>query len=158
MTHQCYFSFKSKLAYTECCAIVKDVGGLSYLNFKIAQNLLFSMDAFQFGNFADCFFLCRQQLCVSCDGALLLFITDVLTDELRKERVDDEPHPFKGEIEQMIEQCYYCLYGHPSKKTKAKHLQDHAVSQVSASCFYFESGMTPGKVPVFSFGGFFCCK
>ncbi len=74
----------------------------------------------------------RSGWCLSCDGDLLLFVADVLTEELHRIDVnEEETHPCRAEVEQMIEQCYYCLYGHPSKRTKAKHLQDHGVTQVS---------------------------
>jgi len=33
-------------------------------------------------------------------------------------------------LEMTIEQCFYCLYGHPAKRTKAKHLQDHTAKKV----------------------------
>ena len=79
-----------------------------------------------------CFWVLRRNgWCVSCDGELLLFTADVMTQELRRSSEEDEAHPYKGELEQIIEQCYYCLYGHPSKRTKAKHLQDHGVAQVN---------------------------
>ena len=75
---------------------------------------------------------------MSCDGELLLFTVDVMTQELGRYAYneEDEAHPFKSELEQTIEQCYYCLYLHPNKKTKAKHLQDHGVTQVGFSKDY----------------------
>lgn len=30
----------------------------------------------------------------------------------------------------QLEQCYYCLFGHPQKKAKARGLSDHKSSQV----------------------------
>ena len=38
----------------------------------------------------------------------------------------------KDDLDMAFEQCVYCLYGHPNKKGKAKHLQDHNVSTVSS--------------------------
>ncbi|KAK2144096.1 hypothetical protein LSH36_785g00023 [Paralvinella palmiformis] len=32
---------------------------------------------------------------------------------------------YEDELRVSIEQCIYCLYNHPSKRTKAKHLEDH---------------------------------
>ena len=81
----------------------------------------------------------RNGWCVSCDGELLLFTADVMTQELRHSSEEDEAHPYRGELEQIIEQCYYCLYGHPSKRTKAKHLQDHGVAQVNFGLFVISS-------------------
>ncbi len=79
----------------------------------------------------------RSGWCLSGSGRLLLFTAEALTAELRGDRAvrDAEgtghPRHRRAELEQSIEQCYYCLYGHPSKRTRAKHLQDHSVTQVS---------------------------
>ena len=35
------------------------------------------------------------------------------------------------DYQQAFEQCVYCLYGHPNRKGKAKHLQDHNVAGVA---------------------------
>lgn len=49
--------------------------------------------------------------------------------ELQKSTANS-PHPYKEDLEISVEQCFFCLYGHPNKKTKAKHLQEHGALQV----------------------------
>ena len=50
-------------------------------------------------------------------------------DELAKLNGDDASTVGSG-LEMTIEQCFYCLYGHPNKRTKTKHLQDHTAKKV----------------------------
>ena len=60
------------------------------------------------------------------EGRLLQFVVE----ELMRELTGPEPHPLKEELEEMLDQCFYCMYGHPNRKTKARHLQDHGVPRV----------------------------
>ncbi|XP_076347198.1 calcineurin-binding protein cabin-1-like isoform X4 [Tachypleus tridentatus] len=69
----------------------------------------------------------NRSLCCASDGALLLLCVDVALEELKK---SPSPHPHKEELEMAVEQCFYCLYAHPSKRTKAKHLQEHNAPQI----------------------------
>ena len=55
----------------------------------------------------------------------------VLQKELAAPTAEDT-HPHKEELETALEQCFYCLYSHPSKKSKARYLEEHAAQQVSA--------------------------
>lgn len=41
----------------------------------------------------------------------------------------DSP-PYKEELEMALEQCFFCLYAYPSKKSKARYLEDHSSPQV----------------------------
>ncbi|XP_077863764.1 calcineurin-binding protein cabin-1-like [Saccoglossus kowalevskii] len=63
--------------------------------------------------------------CCNSDGYLLTFYVDVLQEEL-KNRED----ALRQDMCLALEQCLYCLYGHPNKKAKARHLQDHGVEEV----------------------------
>lgn len=54
----------------------------------------------------------------------------VLEKELAASTSEDT-HPYKEELETALEQCFYCLYGFPSKKSKARYLEEHSVQQVS---------------------------
>ncbi|KAJ8299281.1 hypothetical protein KUTeg_023341, partial [Tegillarca granosa] len=65
-------------------------------------------------------YLGRLCWCTKSDGALLLFFVDVLLEEM-----SSSSSTFKEELEQAFEQCIFCLYGHPNKKGKARHLLDH---------------------------------
>ncbi|XP_065051362.1 calcineurin-binding protein cabin-1-like [Rhopilema esculentum] len=68
----------------------------------------------------------RRGLCCADDGLLLLaFSKDLksLSDFLM-------PQSKKEDVLRELEQCFYCLYGHPSKKTKSRKLHDHVTSQI----------------------------
>lgn len=54
----------------------------------------------------------------------------VLQKELAAPTAEDT-HPHKEELETALEQCFYCLYSYPSKKSKARYLEEHAAQQVS---------------------------
>ena len=64
------------------------------------------------------------------DGRLLQFSVEALYNELLKLASAEDPHQCRDEIDAAIEQCFYCLYGHPNKRAKAKHLEDHGVNPV----------------------------
>ena len=72
-------------------------------------------------------FLFRHSWCMTCEGDLLLFMVQALTEELNKYGTDD-PHPFEEDLDNAVQQCFYCLFSHRSKK--AKYLDDHNVAQV----------------------------
>ncbi|XP_061586396.1 calcineurin-binding protein cabin-1 isoform X2 [Cololabis saira] len=73
-------------------------------------------------------YLGRRSLCCSSDGALLKFFVRVLEKEFASSR--NESHPYKEELEMALEQCFFCLYAYPSKKSKARYLEDHSSPQV----------------------------
>ncbi|GAB6026876.1 Calcineurin-binding protein cabin-1, variant 2 [Chamberlinius hualienensis] len=75
-------------------------------------------------------YLGRRGWCCASDGSLLLFYSNVLSQELKKYSVNN-PHPYKEDLEMSIEQCFFCLYGHPNKKTKAKYLQEHGAPKIT---------------------------
>ncbi|KAM4576045.1 calcineurin-binding protein cabin-1 isoform 2-T2 [Odontesthes bonariensis] len=74
-------------------------------------------------------YLGRRSLCCSSDGALLKFFVRVLEKEFATSTSVDS-HPYKEELEMALEQCFFCLYGYPSKKSKARYLEDHSSPQV----------------------------
>ncbi|KAG8597179.1 hypothetical protein GDO81_002185 [Engystomops pustulosus] len=74
-------------------------------------------------------YLGRRSWCCNSDGALLKFYVRVLLKELALSTKEDY-HPFKEELETALEQCFYCLYGYPSKKSKARYLEEHSVQPV----------------------------
>ena len=45
-------------------------------------------------------------------------------------RAADDAHPYKEELEMALEQCFYCLYTYPSKKSKPRYLEEHSPPQV----------------------------
>lgn len=72
----------------------------------------------------------RFAWCSGSDGALLLLSIDVMSSELQKS-TPTNPNPFREDLESGLEQCFYCLYGHPNKRTKAKHLQEHNAQMIT---------------------------
>uniref|UniRef100_A0A8C4NFU0 Calcineurin binding protein 1 n=1 Tax=Eptatretus burgeri TaxID=7764 RepID=A0A8C4NFU0_EPTBU len=98
----------------------------------------------------------RRACCTDSNGALLKFYVRVLQEELangsRNEGmtpgprtlenredgvamahdgvVQEDTHPFREDLENALEQCFFCLYAYPSKKAKARYLEDHGVRQV----------------------------
>ncbi|KAG8146479.1 hypothetical protein E2320_012814 [Naja naja] len=83
-------------------------------------------------------YLGRRSWCCNSDGALLKFyvifacLVRVLQKELLASTTEDT-HPYKEELETALEQCFYCLYGFPSKKSKARYLEEHSTQQVRLS-------------------------
>ena len=72
-----------------------------------------------------CFLFCRNAWCTRESGVFLLFFMDILTRELGTAH-----NSIKDELETAFEQCVFCLYGHPNKKAKARHLFDHNAPSV----------------------------
>ena len=64
-------------------------------------------------------FYFRHAWCTKSDGEFLLFYINVLTSESSASDI------FNEELGQAVEQCFYCLYGHPTKKGRYRHLVDH---------------------------------
>ncbi|KAF5297375.1 hypothetical protein FQR65_LT01305 [Abscondita terminalis] len=70
-------------------------------------------------------FLGRKGWCLTAQGELLHFLVDTVLDRL------DTPifEPLRDKIDIHIEQAFFCLYQHPSKKNKvSRHLADHNVN------------------------------
>ncbi|XP_069562778.1 calcineurin-binding protein cabin-1 isoform X2 [Brachyistius frenatus] len=96
-------------------------------------------------------YLGRRSLCCSSDGALLKFFVQVLEKEFAASANNDS-HPYKEELEMALEQCFFCLYAYPSKKSKARYLEDHTSPQVellwSDALFMFQY-FKPKSLPEF---------
>lgn len=74
-------------------------------------------------------FIAHEQLggrswCCKSDGKLLYFILDTVVPRLQSPSLAKSLE----QIIQYMEQCVFCLYGHPGKKTKLKYLVDHGVT------------------------------
>uniref|UniRef100_A0A3P8SDU4 Calcineurin-binding protein cabin-1 n=1 Tax=Amphiprion percula TaxID=161767 RepID=A0A3P8SDU4_AMPPE len=96
-------------------------------------------------------YLGRRSLCCNSDGALLKFYVRVLEKEFIAS-TKNESHPYKEELEMALEQCFFCLYAYPSKKSKARYLEDHSSPQVellwSDALFMFQY-FKPKSLPEF---------
>ncbi|GIY38511.1 calcineurin-binding protein cabin-1 [Caerostris extrusa] len=71
----------------------------------------------------------KRSWCTAADGLLLFHIIDVCMAELQDST--GKSYLYKEELETGLEQCIYCLYGHPHKRTRAKHLQEHNARQIT---------------------------
>ncbi|KAF7668316.1 hypothetical protein LDENG_00018520 [Lucifuga dentata] len=96
-------------------------------------------------------YLGRRSCCCHSDGALLKFFVHVLEKELAASSQNDS-HPYKEELEVALEQCLFCLYAYPSKKSKARYLEDHSSPQIellwSDALFMFQY-FKPKSLPEF---------
>uniref|UniRef100_A0A672HVF3 Calcineurin-binding protein cabin-1 n=1 Tax=Salarias fasciatus TaxID=181472 RepID=A0A672HVF3_SALFA len=96
-------------------------------------------------------YLGRRSLCCYSDGVLLKFFVLVLEKEFAAS-ANNESHPYKEELEMALEQCFFCLYAYPSKKSKARYLDDHSSPQVelqwSDALFMFKY-FKPKSLPEF---------
>ncbi|XP_062592133.1 calcineurin-binding protein cabin-1-like [Saccostrea cucullata] len=70
-------------------------------------------------------YLGSHSWCTKSDGQFLIFFMGVLEKKLK------DNSKYTEDLRQMYEQCVYCLYGHPNKKGKAKHLADHNAPPLS---------------------------
>uniref|UniRef100_A0A672RKI3 Calcineurin-binding protein cabin-1 n=1 Tax=Sinocyclocheilus grahami TaxID=75366 RepID=A0A672RKI3_SINGR len=93
-------------------------------------------------------YLGRQSWCCNSDGALLKFFVRVLRERLS----GHENLPYKEDLETALEQCFFCLYAYPSKKNKARYLEEHSAPQVELhwddAVFMFEY-FKPKTLPEF---------
>ncbi|KAF5907335.1 calcineurin-binding protein cabin-1 isoform X1, partial [Clarias magur] len=90
----------------------------------------------------------RRSWCCNSDGALLKFFVRVLQQKLP----EADSLPYKEDLEMALEQCFYCLYSYPSRKSKARYLEEHTAPQVdlqwSDALFLFEY-FKPKTLPEF---------
>ncbi|XP_006901491.1 PREDICTED: calcineurin-binding protein cabin-1 [Elephantulus edwardii] len=97
-------------------------------------------------------YLGRRSWCCNSDGTLLRFYVRVLRKELAAAPTSEDTHPYKEELETALEQCFYCLYSFPSKKSKARYLEEHSAPQVDLiwedALFMFEY-FKPKTLPEF---------
>lgn len=66
----------------------------------------------------------RHAWCTKSEGEFLLFYIGILTSEKSSSEI------FNEELGQAVEQCFFCLYGHPTKKGRYRHLMDHNAPQI----------------------------
>uniref|UniRef100_A0A3B5MH07 Calcineurin-binding protein cabin-1 n=1 Tax=Xiphophorus couchianus TaxID=32473 RepID=A0A3B5MH07_9TELE len=86
-----------------------------------------------------------------CYFATYLLQIRVLEKEFAASSNNDS-FPYKEELEMALEQCFFCLYAYPSKKSKARYLEDHSSPQVelqwSDALFMFQY-FKPKSLPEF---------
>ena len=68
----------------------------------------------------------QKSACTLEQGRLLNYTVDKLVNLMKEPKNLGCTEQMKA----MLEQSVYCLYAHPSKKSRNRHLQDHNVSQI----------------------------
>ncbi|GFS04509.1 calcineurin-binding protein cabin-1-like [Elysia marginata] len=76
-------------------------------------------------------YLGRHSWCTKEDGLLLTFIMSILGKELSAKDADEDDDD--EDASSAFEQCVYCLYNHPNKRGRARHLSDHNAPPVEMS-------------------------
>ncbi|GIY46166.1 hypothetical protein CDAR_570561 [Caerostris darwini] len=99
----------------------KKASKVDLLNTSMPSSLMLLFNAHEY--------LGRRSWCTAADGLLLFHIIDVCMAELQDST--GKSYLYKEELEAGLEQCIYCLYGHPHKRTRAKHLQEHNARQIT---------------------------
>ena len=68
----------------------------------------------------------QKSACTLEQGRLLNYTVDKLVSLL----ANPKDLGCTEQLRSMLEQAVFCLYAHPSKKSRNRHLQDHYVSQI----------------------------
>ena len=71
-------------------------------------------------------YLGQKSCCTVEKGMLLNYLVDVFMP-----LVDRPCLTYFDQLKTNIDQAIYCLFAHPSKKCRVRHLADHCVSQVA---------------------------
>jgi tetratricopeptide (TPR) repeat protein len=74
-------------------------------------------------------YLGQKSCCTLEQGGLLNYILDIFVPILKGPLLPSYADQLKTNLDQAI----FCLFAHPSKKTRAKNLADHNVSQIALS-------------------------
>ena len=79
-------------------------------------------------------------------GKLLNYLVDIFVPILTTLPLPD----YSEQVKTALEQAVFCLYAHPSKKSKARHLTDHNVSQLGLTwprALVLYRYVVPAKLP-----------
>ena len=91
-------------------------------------------------------YLGQKAACTMEHGKLLNYLVDVFVPIMTTYPLPD----YSEQIKTALEQAVFCLYAHPSKKSKARHLTDHNVSQLGLTwprALVIFSYVRPVKLP-----------
>ena len=91
----------------------------------------------------------QMSLCTEGGGELLLTMVAALAPLVRKASLGAY---VVESVKKNLDQALYCLYCHPSKKSKARYLVDHGVSSLALTwnrCSLLFDVVRPQKVPEF---------
>lgn len=70
----------------------------------------------------------RKSWCGKNNGSLLTFTATKFYDVWQSSAAMSAT--VRNKLSAELSQCFLCLYGHPNKKRRAKHLEDHGAEQV----------------------------
>ena len=91
-------------------------------------------------------YLGQKSCCTSDKGMLLNYIVDIFVPIMTQQHLPK----YSDQVKTNLDQALYCLFAHPSKKSRVRHLADHGVSQVAltwsrATVIY--TYLRPDKIP-----------
>ena len=92
-------------------------------------------------------YLGQLSMCTKEEGRLLLLQGDAIVSTLFK---GVKERAMADQLRKNLDQAMYCLYAHPSKKSKLKHLVDHSVSNIALRwerCMSPYQYLRPEKLP-----------
>lgn len=92
-------------------------------------------------------YLGQLSMCTKDDGRLLIIQGDAIVSILFK---GVKEKAMADQLRKNLDQVMYCLYAHPSKKSKLKHLVDHAVPNIALRwdrCMSPYQYLRPEKLP-----------
>ena len=92
-------------------------------------------------------YLGQLSRCTKDDGRLLILQGDAIVTTLFK---GVKERAMADQLRKNLDQAMYCLYAHPSKKSKLKHLVDHAVPNIALRwdrCMSPYQYLRPEKLP-----------
>ena len=92
-------------------------------------------------------YLGQLSMCTKDEGRLLLVQADAIVSTLFK---GVKERALADQLRKNLDQAMYCLYAHPSKKSKLKHLVDHSVSNIALRwerCMSPYQYLRPEKLP-----------
>merc|ERR1712020_79881 len=89
----------------------------------------------------------QLSMCTKDDGRLLIAQADAIVAALFK---GVKERAMADQLRKNLDQAMFCLYAHPSKKSKLKHLVDHSVPNVALRwdrCMSPYQYLRPEKLP-----------
>ncbi len=92
-------------------------------------------------------YLGQRSLCNEEGGRLLLLLVETLTPLARLSGLS-----VAEDLKRSLDQALFCLYSHPSKKSRAKHLVDHGASALALTwdkCGVLMGAVRPKQLPEF---------
>jgi len=92
----------------------------------------------------------QLSLCTEDGGRLLMILVEEMSQWVRRASGDGNDSGVADGPKKAVEQALYCLFCHPSKKSRAKHLVDHGSATLALTwerCPALAEVVKPSKIP-----------